>query len=93
MCLYLTGTIIVLAPWRLIHFFASNITVSIKLKTPATAGVRIFIEQQNQIASATTSVTSGTIRFNNPSMPAFKVIMEEGQPLQEPWSINSTFPS
>ncbi len=47
----------------------------------------------NYIASATTSSTSGTMRFSNPSIPAFKVIMEEGQPLQEPCSISVTFPS
>ena len=44
-------------------------------------------------ASATTSLTSGIIRFIIPSMPAFRVIMEEGQPEQDPCSIRLTTPS
>jgi len=35
-------------------------------------------------ASAITSFTSGIILFIIPSIPAFKVIIEEGQPLQLP---------
>ena len=35
-------------------------------------------------ASATTSLTSGIILFIIPSIPAFKVTIEEGQPLQLP---------
>ena len=44
-------------------------------------------------ASATTSLTSGIIRFIMPSMPAFRVIMEEGQPEQDPCNIRLTTPS
>ena len=44
-------------------------------------------------ASATTSLTSGIMRFIMPSIPAFRVIMEEGQPEQEPCSIRLTTPS
>ena len=44
-------------------------------------------------ASATTSLTSGIIRFIIPSIPAFSVIIEEGQPEQEPCSIRLTTPS
>ena len=44
-------------------------------------------------ASATTSFTSGIMRFIIPSMPAFNVIIDEGQPLQLPCSIRFTFPS
>ncbi len=43
-------------------------------------------------ASATTSFTSGIIRFIIPSMPVFRVIIEEGQPLHEPCSISFTVP-
>ncbi len=35
-------------------------------------------------ASATTSLTSGIMRFIMPSIPAFRVIMEDGHPEQEP---------
>ena len=42
--------------------------------------------------SETTSVTSGTIRFNIPSIPDFKVTVNEGQQLQEPCSITVTIP-
>ncbi|SHF86567.1 hypothetical protein SAMN05444008_11342 [Cnuella takakiae] len=55
-----------------------------------------FIEpahHQYYSASATTSFTSGIIRFIMPSIPAFSVIMLEGQPEQEPWSIRLTIPS
>lgn len=44
-------------------------------------------------ASATTSLTSGIILFIIPSIPAFNVIIEEGQPEQEPCSIRLTTPS
>ncbi len=44
-------------------------------------------------ASATTSFTSGIILFIIPSIPAFKVIMEDGQPLQLPCNIRFTVPS
>src|ERR1022692_1671776 len=44
-------------------------------------------------ASATTSFTSGIILFIIPSMPAFNVIMEDGQPEQDPCSIRFTTPS
>ena len=44
-------------------------------------------------ASATTSFTSGIIRFIIPSIPAFRVIMDEGHPEQEPCSIRLTVPS
>jgi hypothetical protein len=44
-------------------------------------------------ASATTSFTSGIILFIIPSIPAFKVIIEEGQPLQLPCNIKFTLPS
>jgi hypothetical protein len=50
-------------------------------------------KNKNQSASETTSFTSGIIRFNKPSMPAFKVIVEDGQPLQEPLSWTVTTPS
>ena len=40
--------------------------------------------------SATTSFTSGIIRFIMPSIPAFKVIIEDGQPLQLPCIIKFT---
>ncbi len=43
--------------------------------------------------SATTSFTSGIIRFIMPSMPLFKVIIDEGQPEQEPCIIRFTTPS
>src|SRR6266498_5200469 len=43
--------------------------------------------------SATTSFTSGIIRFIIPSIPAFKVIIDEGQPLQLPCNIRFTVPS
>ena len=44
-------------------------------------------------ASATTSFTSGIMRFIMPSIPALSVIMEDGQPLQLPCSIRFTTPS
>ena len=44
-------------------------------------------------ASATTSLTSGIIRFIMPSIPALRVIIEDGQPEQEPCSIRLTTPS
>ncbi len=44
-------------------------------------------------ASATTSRTSGIMRFIMPSIPAFRVIMEEGHPEQEPCNIRLTTPS
>ena len=44
-------------------------------------------------ASATTSFTSGIIRFIIPSIPAFNVIIDEGQPEQEPCNIKFTVPS
>ena len=43
--------------------------------------------------SATTSLTSGIILFIIPSIPAFKVIIEDGQPLQLPCIIRFTVPS
>lgn len=43
-------------------------------------------------ASATTSWTSGIMRFIMPSIPAFKVIIEEGHPEQEPCIIRVTTP-
>lgn len=43
-------------------------------------------------ASAITSRTSGIMRFIMPSIPAFRVIIEEGQPEQEPWSIRVSLP-
>lgn len=47
----------------------------------------------NYSASATTSFTSGIMRFIIPSIPAFNVIMEEGHPLQLPCIIKFTTPS
>src|SRR6188768_3453482 len=47
----------------------------------------------NYSASATTSFTSGIIRFIIPSIPAFNVIMLEGHPLQLPCNIRFTTPS
>src|ERR1700742_2094019 len=44
-------------------------------------------------ASATTSLTSGIMRFIMPSIPAFSVIMEEGQPEQDPCSMRFRTPS
>jgi hypothetical protein len=44
-------------------------------------------------ASATTSFTSGIMRFIMPSIPALSVTMLEGQPLQEPCNIKLTIPS
>jgi hypothetical protein len=35
-------------------------------------------------ASATTSFTSGIIRFIIPSIPAFSVIIDDGHPEQDP---------
>ncbi len=45
------------------------------------------------MASATTSVTSGTMRFNKPSIPALSVMVDEGQPLHEPFNSTVTTPS
>ena len=42
--------------------------------------------------SDTTSVTSGTILLSIPSIPAFSVTVEEGQPLHEPCRITVTIP-
>jgi hypothetical protein len=53
----------------------------------------IVLNSCDYMASATTSVTSGTMRFNKPSIPAFNVIVEDGQPLQEPFSSTVTIPS
>ncbi len=44
-------------------------------------------------ASATTSLTSGIILFIMPSIPAFRVIMDEGHPEQDPCNIRLTTPS
>src|SRR5690606_20340127 len=44
-------------------------------------------------ASATTSSTSGTILFSKPSIPAFKVMVDDGQPLHDPRSSTVTTPS
>ena len=44
-------------------------------------------------ASATTSFTSGIILFIMPSIPAFKVIILLGQPLQLPCKARFTMPS
>lgn len=46
----------------------------------------------NYSASATTSFTSGIIRFIIPSMPAFNVMVEEGHPLQLPCMAKLTVP-
>ena len=43
-------------------------------------------------ASETTSVTCGTIRFSRLSIPDFRVMVEEGQPLHEPRSSTVTMP-
>ncbi len=43
--------------------------------------------------SATTSLTSGTSCFNNLSIPDFKVTVDDGQPLQEPFITTVTIPS
>lgn len=42
--------------------------------------------------SDTTSCTSGIILRNIPSMPDFKVTVEEGQPLQDPCRMTVTVP-
>ena len=55
--------------------------------------ILIVSKWMNYSASATTSFTSGIIRFIMPSIPAFKVIIDEGHPLQLPWSIRFTTPS
>ena len=44
-------------------------------------------------ASDTTSFTSGTILCNKLWIPDFKVIVDDGQPLQEPLSSTVTIPS
>lgn len=51
------------------------------------------LNAMNYSASATTSFTSGIIRFIIPSIPAFKVIIDDGQPLHEPCNIRFTTPS
>jgi hypothetical protein len=38
---------------------------------------------KNYSSTASTLFTSGTILFNKPSIPAFNVILEEGQPLEQ----------
>ena len=43
--------------------------------------------------SAITSFTSGIILFIMPSIPAFRVIIEEGQPLQLPCMAKLTVPA
>jgi hypothetical protein len=49
--------------------------------------------QLNYNASETTSVTSGTIRFNRFSIPDFSVTVDDGQPLHEPRSSTVTTPA
>ena len=56
-------------------------------------GLKLRYDLLHYSASATTSLTSGIIRFIMPSIPAFNVIIEDGQPEQEPWSMRFTTPS
>lgn len=56
-------------------------------------GVELRYDLVHYSASATTSLTSGIMRFIMPSIPAFRVIMDEGQPEQEPCNIRFTTPS
>ncbi len=66
---------------------------SIHKKSRSQDGTALYlISFYTYIDSATTSSTSGTIRFNKPSIPDFKVILEEGQPLHDPRSSTVTIP-
>src|SRR5690606_29559715 len=60
------------------------------IKSPKTAIILVSI---NYMASAITSCTSGTIRFNKPSIPALSVMVDEGHPLQDPRNSTTTVPS
>jgi|GEM_PF-6291788 len=64
-------------------------------KSPKTANILIHIMPKINpyIASAITSCTSGTIRFNKPSIPALRVMVEDGHPLHEPFNSTTTVPS
>ena len=79
-----------------LHGFCFLKIKSIQHKKPRhRRGEKIFygVYGSNYSASATTSFTSGIIRFIIPSIPALRVIMLEGQPLQLPCIIRFTLPS
>ncbi len=61
-------------------------------RQPAWVAALKNIISWNYSASATTSFTSGIIRFIIPSMPLFSVIIDEGQPEHEPCSMSVTVP-
>lgn len=73
---------------------AGNLRILSK-KIPAACATGIYKHQEtrNYSASAMTSFTSGIMRFIMPSMPLFSVIIDEGQPEQEPCIIRFTTPS
>ena len=66
-------------------------------KLPAQAKVRCLLRGLQLITyhpSASTPFTSsGIMRLNRFSIPAFSVMVEEGQPLQEPCKLTVTIPS
>jgi hypothetical protein len=69
-----------------------------QIKIPACINKLVFNQtivknNFNYSASETTSVTSGTIRFNRFSIPDFSVMVDDGQPLHEPLSSTVTTPS
>ncbi len=64
-----------------------------KKAPPSLAGLSKFIQMYYKVTpSATTSCTSGTMRLSRFSMPAFKVTVADGQPLQEPCRFTVTTP-
>ncbi len=73
--------------------FKNSSSYLINKKAPDNGAFFIYNIENFYSASATTSVTSGIILFIIPSMPAFNVIIEDGQPLQLPCNIRFTFPS
>lgn len=88
---------------KLLDYYYSTLCPSGKEKGPGEMSwiylllspriLKSFILVKNYSASATTSFTSGIILFIIPSIPAFRVIIEEGQPEHEPISIRFTTPS
>lgn len=74
------------------NFYCAEFVPPIKSKKAPCAGAFRMVMVNGYSASATTSFTSGIIRFIMPSMPALSVIMLEGQPEQLPCSIKFTTP-
>ena len=78
-----------------IFFLYLNIFPLKKQKSPINCSfIRLFknIFSFSYPISDLTSVTSGTILFNIPSIPDFKVTVEDGHPLHEPCKITVTTP-